>query len=231
MKSLFGGGLLDSTGPSPLSDATHKAKTTTLPASAAAAIAAAQAAAGGRNPSNTTLDPKTVSVEWDFGDGDEDPTGAAGAPSPPGALECGSPSQGVQQGGVGGRVSPGGAVSPPSPGAVTPQARGGSGGMWADAVAEEEREALREPPPLAERQRRYAAPGVGVGMGWGWGACVVLRLDRDLGFRGPSYCLVFGAPLFSGSSLGFCLSHWSGDQRTDSSSAFVFLRSSLCYIP
>eukprot|EP00752_Nemacystus_decipiens_P012064 g10695.t1 len=185
MKSLFGGGdaggLLNPAAPS--QDATHKAKTT-LPASAAAAIAAAQAAAGNDgNAPDLSFDPKTASVEWDFGDGDgdderegEEEGAGAGAgerddrfvqaasraaagiegfhsrslKSPAGAAPAGN-------GGTGG-VSPGTAGSPPSPGAVTPKARGGSGGMWLDHTPEAEKSqgaaTLKGPPPMAERQRR-----------------------------------------------------------------------------
>lgn len=177
MQSLFGGGDGDPTTPS--QDATHKAKTT-LPASAAAAIAAAQAAAGngaeGGNVPDSSFDPKTASVEWDFGDGDGDEVEgagagdgkrddgitrvASGAAAGLGGIDLCSPKPpaGLEAGGARG-VSAGGGESPPSPGAVTPKARGGSGGMWLDHTPEAERdqgaETMKGPPPLAERQRRW----------------------------------------------------------------------------
>lgn len=178
MKNLFGGGdgggFLGSTAPS--QDATHKAKTT-LPASAAAAIAAAQAAAGnaarGSNAFGSSFDPKMASVEWDFGDGDGDGDGEGEGDgnrdegSPQAGLEdldfrSPTPVTGTGGGGTGG-VSPGGGESPPSPGAVTPKARGGSGGMWLDHTPEAESgqgvAVLKGPPPLAERQRRWVCGG------------------------------------------------------------------------
>ncbi|CAN0078332.1 unnamed protein product [Ectocarpus sp. 8 AP-2014] len=145
MKSLFGGGLLNST--EPPQDATHKAKpTTALPASAAAAIAAAAAASKADTTSGTPLDattndPKSLSVEWDFGDGDESfaeqaRVAAAGlgdfdfaSPVPQAAVAA----AGEAWSGLG--ISAAAVESPPSPGAVTPKARHGSGGMWADGIA------------------------------------------------------------------------------------------------
>lgn len=188
MKNLFGGGegggLLNSTAPQ--LDATHKAKTTTLPASVAAAIAAAQAAAGngskGSNALDSSFDPKTASVEWDFGDGDGDGDGdrdgddgftqaASLAAAGLGEFDFRSPKAvaavAAAEGGSRGGVSPGGVASPPSPGAVTPKARGGSGGMWLDHTPEAEKghasATLKGPPPLAERQRRWVSGG-GVGV-------------------------------------------------------------------
>lgn len=200
MKMLFGGGLLDGAGgkrpsafSSSRSDATVKKKTT-LPASAAAAIAASTALKSGASSSMTTVttttvtactrdsdDPKMVSIEWDF---DE----AGGSPSPfPPPSPPPPPSQPLNLGGSGfsdggrdfenlgvfcpeGQAVPGGAESLLSTEAVTPKARGGSGGgMWG-----EEGEAgahagtggaggssAREPPPLVERQRRCLDGGKG----------------------------------------------------------------------
>ncbi|CBN76874.1 Serine/threonine protein kinase [Ectocarpus siliculosus] len=172
MKSLFGGGLLNST--EPPQDATHKAKpTTALPASAAAAIAAAAASkvdtTSGTPLGAATNDPKTLSVEWDFGDGDESfaeqaRVAAAGlgdfdfaSPVPQAAVAA----AGEAWSGLG--ISAAAVVvSPPSPGAVTPKARHGSGGMWADGIAaaagaagegEGGGYARKGPPPLAERHR------------------------------------------------------------------------------
>lgn len=194
MKSLFGGGggggdgggLLSSTAPA--QDATHRAKTT-LPASAAAAIAAAQGAAGngskGSNALGSSFDPKTASVEWDFGDGDGDAEGEGGGNKDDGFTQAASlaaaglgnfdfrsPKRGTGAasaggGGTGG-VSPGGGGVPPSPGAVTPKARGGSGGMWLDHTPEAKKGHVaatsKGPPPLAERQRRWVS-GRWVGVG------------------------------------------------------------------
>ncbi|CAB1104688.1 unnamed protein product [Ectocarpus sp. CCAP 1310/34] len=171
MKSLFGGGLLNST--EPPQDATHKAKpTTALPASAAAAIAAAAASkadtTSGAPLDAATNDPKTLSVEWDFGDGDESfdeqaRVDAAGlgdfdfaSPVPQAAVAA----AGEAWSGLG--ISSAAVASPPSPGAVTPKATHGKGGMWADGIAaaagaagegEGGGYARKGPPPLAERHR------------------------------------------------------------------------------
>lgn len=112
MKSLFGGGLLDTRGPlggaqPPALVAPASAFTATvnrksaLPASAAAVIAAAAAAGasakaapegssavGTAGANRDTNDPKTASIEWDFG---EDLVGATSLPLPPLSPGAGDP--------------------------------------------------------------------------------------------------------------------------------------------
>ena len=162
MQKLFGGGLLESAVPA--------AKRNTLPASATAAIAAVAATAaaaataataslpssGGKSCRDTD-DPKTVSIEWDFGDdadpppppveprsGSEMSAAVASAAAADAAADAARPKAGklglniadssVFFGKEGGRLSPARA-SPPSTEAVTPKARGGGSGMWAEDPA------------------------------------------------------------------------------------------------
>lgn len=182
MKSLFGGGLLDGPAGNPsaswassAADATVSKKTT-LPASAAAAIAAATALKSSSSPSasmharDTSDDPKTASVEWDFDDTGLIPHqsldvggsgGAAGSGLGNLDIFCSVGHGEEEEEGEGKRQGDPGAESPPSTEAVTPKARGGSGRlMWGVEAGENGGtwdgggSIARDPPPLVERQRR-----------------------------------------------------------------------------